>query len=126
MREIKFRAWDNGKMYYKGFIIWPDGATEFPQGGWDVSGMDEKLELMQYTGLNDKNNKYIFDGDILNIGEPGHAVPCEVVFYDGCFSIIADWNKELRIPLKEYCNNVFKNCVEIIGNKYENSDLLCE
>lgn len=97
MREIKFRAWDKEKKEMFN-DIWIDG---------NFINMPEYI-VMQFTGLKDKNGKEIYEGDIVkNIDRV-----FEVTFKDGYFSIIH--NKKGLL----YC--------EVIGNKYENSELLKE
>lgn len=67
-REIKFRVFANSKMHY------PMSKTSARYGDlkeiyFDAEPWDSKVsgELMQYTGLKDKNDKEIYEGDIVNV-----------------------------------------------------------
>ena len=107
MREIKFRAYSHRakKMYQ-----WEDLTNE------EIGDMlrNPQEEIMQYTGLKDKNGKEIYEGDILDIGN--NAV---VEFFDGKFHPVYDGGKS------EAMEDEFKSYkCEIIGNIYENKDLL--
>jgi hypothetical protein len=73
----------------------------------------DDMTLMQYTGLKDKNGKEIFEGDVTT-SEIGDE-PMAVVFWEGCFCHKwPDGNGHIFNP---------KN-IEIIGNIYENPELL--
>ncbi len=66
-REIKFRAWDkwNNKMIQPhdgDFIRWHS-----------MSNWRDCLDVMQYTGLKDKNDNEIYEGDIIKIYDWGPA-----------------------------------------------------
>lgn len=79
----------------------------------------EEIELMQSTGLKDKNNKEIFEGDIL-FGHAGEDF-LEIVEFDieeGKWTRRDIWYNS-KLDLSE--NNEF---MEIIGNIYENPELL--
>ena len=109
MREIKFRAWDGKRMITDGFLIRP----------WDgnIIAAVNILEypLMQYTGLKDKNGNGIYEGDVLQLSEPVEVYWSETMasFYIRHPEILVDE------PLEGY-----NKAAEIIGNVYENPDLL--
>ena len=108
MREIRFRAWDKkqSKMS-KPFGL--DMAYIFDDG---------KLELMQFTGLQDMYNTDIYEGDICRNGDyeiDAHAYNyrVEVVRYIDNEGAFHGWNY-----------NVDGMTCEVIGNVFENPDLL--
>jgi len=121
MREIKFRAWDGKKMYSPDELI-QVGNEGCTTGYYDGSGCPKYSdhELMQYTGLKDKNGKEIYEGDIvLHDGLPGAKNGRSIVFEDCCFMIKGktpsdDWHVGRYSGLN----------TEVIGNIYENPELL--
>lgn len=101
MREIKFRAWDllENKMYYFDF-------DDLLTGNAPVNSTCLDYELMQYTGLKDKNGKEIYEGDIIK---------ADGVLYD-----------TVAFVLKDMMQGNWKNLEnkEVIGNIYENPELV--
>ena len=79
--------------------------------------------LMQYTGVKDKNGKEIYEGDIVEIEEYGTG---KVVFDEGMFQyhpLIGKWEIEPGIS----CLAIYPVTtaqVEVLGNIYENPELL--
>ena len=119
MREIKFRAWDNDK---KCFIL-PENLVYRLDGYLFDREFDVELhniELMQFTGLLDKNGKEIYEGDIVKgYGyevRNGYQIRPERIF------IINDFIKDTYRLL--CITEGTGETVEIIGNIYENPDLL--
>lgn len=110
MREIKFRAWDNDKMDYS-------PATYVS----DTSSINDAIsnyvnagtQLMQYTGLKDKNGVEIYEGDVLS----GNFI---VVWHDNGFYLHQPeiFNDTFYMPFTD------RYKAEVIGNIYENGDLL--
>jgi len=130
-REIKFRAWMKiwdesqpikGKMFYqilptgdlKTWIIAFDNDEQY-DGNFIVG---EDMELMQFTGLKDKNGIEIYEGDIIS----SPSMPdSPIEFHRGSFSAVyADGSHdEWEAPLWRYT-------IEVIGNIYESPELIKE
>ena len=129
-REIKFRIWDieNKEMlkvqeldfeptFYGGRIaIRPDQYNDY----FDT----EDMILMQYTGLNDKNGKEIYEGDVVYCQTKYGKAKAIIKFIDGKF--VAYWNSALTHPEDGHhiaCYEINKR-FEVIGNMYDNPELL--
>ena len=131
MNQIKFRAWDkrNKRMIEVKAIDWCDEgiiSINYPHG--KLYSAPEKfggaIELMQYTGLKDKNGKEIYEGDKVNVlssfnGEVADCLPTLTVAWDDAnaqfvFTEPVDW---------ELSWDEITEC-EVIGNIYENPELL--
>jgi hypothetical protein len=118
MREIKFRAW----AHRDGIWIEPsllaitcNGRPFFKDSGEDYNRASE-LVLMQSTGLHDKHGKEIYEGDVLLDGQRRMAVR----FEEGAFRFGDDG----RSPGHSESLGLRALQSEIIGNIYENPDLL--
>src|SRR3990167_1244900 len=118
-RIIKCRAWDGAKMlhysgrYGTGDTGSPNDMTFFCE---DNNTGGKEHELMQFTGLLDKDGKEIYEGDIVNVDEAGK---CRVDYLDHSmkfyFQTLEGYDKQFTATSDK---------VEIIGNIYENSELL--
>lgn len=117
MRSIKFRIRNknNGQWWY--FDLWDEDMGKINQDNLD------KTTIGQFTGLLDKQGKEIYEGDILqinaesNIQLKNHNYTA-IIKWEECNSrFVADDNGG-----SWHCSRWYKD--EVIGNIYENSDLL--
>lgn len=121
MKEIKFRAWDKhcrqeGLEMYSWKEICESQMNDF------FDNHQGRYELMQYTGLKDKNGVEVYEGDIVRGRDSFLAGFSQkdnlfgvVDFQDGSFVIKNDYVTHYRWMDYE---------LEVIGNVFENSDLL--
>jgi len=127
MEELKFRVFDcqKKKMYYNAFPSFGDTVIYMDGGVRKVLSKDlgDDYIIMQFTGLKDKKNKEIYEGDIVKFdvrefGEYGEGMPEEIGEVDRvkCYNLgdlaFGNWNSS-------FCYNII-----VTGNIYENPELL--
>lgn len=123
MREIKFRAEVCGKLENVSAVYYDENDKVWRVCTGDIDCWDDwKLSSLvhQYTGLKDKNGKEIYEGDILGGEYYVDAVAGEV-------TIREDWGGCSFLEYKGGGDDfLFRECkhAEVIGNIYENPELL--
>ena len=125
MREIKFRAWHKEKKIM-GEVLGIDILhKEIFFSNEDVNCYEhtdfKDIELMEYTGLKDLSGKEIYEGDI--IFESFSEEYFKVVFKNGSFR--AEFEGDFEEYSFDLIDVVAQGC-EIVGNIYENPELLKE
>jgi uncharacterized phage protein (TIGR01671 family) len=138
MREHKYRVWDKKRKTMINFLriaFFKDGSGYVEYENKDK--MCEEIDfvpvpetycvLMQYIGLKDKNGKEIYEDDFLEF-------PSKTKFNDGRVSSFLVEYLEDRAAYVLTCRSAFmtfEDCMEepfdeyiVIGNKYENPELL--
>lgn len=123
MREIKFRAWDktNQKMLYNGIILDMSDCSRHSTMAGFTGFTPDNIDLMQFTGLRDKNGKEIYEGDIIS-GED--EIHWKIVFRQAAYFAYSE-STFIDIDDRWTELNIFDlNYFEVIGNIYENEDLL--
>lgn len=122
-REIKFRAWvlsDKEMWNVETLYIEDEYVKLFRDSiyGETKSLSNNHTELMQFTGLSDKNGKEIYEGDIVNFDRDR--------FSDGLLGVISFYESAFRvnkhIPIFNLCNH--DENTEVIGNIYQNPELI--
>lgn len=109
-REIKFRAWDEVS---EKILNWNDFLDTNMKNTF-IAPESTGLILMQYTGLDDKNGKEIYEGDIAKY----ENMIGKIMFFNGSF-ILSDFEET-----EEWELGVINEELETMGNIYENRELL--
>lgn len=124
MREIKFRAWHKEEKIM-GEVLGIDILhKEIFFSNEDVDCYEhtdfKDVELMQYTGLYDKKGKEIYEGDIVKL-RANHGIGI-IRYSDEWGAFVVEYIKTR--PLVVLGMNYYKEDIEILGNIYENPELL--
>lgn len=133
MRGIKFQAWvpERKVMVEVISVNFKDNTVQLPiqtdvnsEYWWDETTWDlSKIELLQFTGLKDKNGKEIYEGDVVKgywwQKGKSHRHIGKVTYGMAAFKVVG---------VKQYfgMNDELNPVYEVIGNIYENPKLLEE
>ncbi|EOU1904090.1 hypothetical protein GZ979_002367 [Clostridium perfringens] len=137
--EIKFRGWDlvNEVILPVESINFREGYVSLNEGDNSLTDTLEMIELMRYSSFKDKNGKEIFEKDIVKVTINNKTFNAWIVFEMGSFMIANNdmsfyfednWNdnvkclSELAWKQEEFEDRIY--CLEVIGNTYQNIDLI--
>jgi len=130
-REIKFRAWDGREIIKDWFVIEKSSAGNGVLVPATMSRM--AIEVMQSTGMTDKNGVLIYEGDIVkahyfyfdgNFDADGEIIGEIMIGADGVWIDNKKKFEENKSMFVRDTTHYEEPCLEIIGNIYENGDLL--
>lgn len=131
MNTIKFRVWDkvSNTFSYLNIIdalLWLQNGDVMQTSDDKDIDFSKSIVPQQFTNLIDLNGTEIYEGDIvrLQINDNPEDLQWElypVVFDRGCFFM----SDNLVMPLYDYIINNYVD-VEVIGNIFENPELLCK
>lgn len=124
MREIKFRAWSSVRkemaeveiIHFKGNAVYL--ISKYLRL---VANLDE-TELMQFTGQKDMNGKEVFEEDILKLENGDFGIVQYNNLNCNYYIQLINYHFNVAIDFKKVFS--YQSKVEIIGNKYENPELL--
>ncbi len=136
-REIKFRAWAGGKMWYQGsfefqqvgetilgsrskFILWEFNGIESGENLFAPIDLDSEIpQLMQFTGLKDKNGREIYEGDKVFV------VMVQTIGEDFRGEAVVEWSDHFGAWILDFPNlgqgiaiHVAEE-IEVLGNIHE-------
>lgn len=128
MKVLKFRVWD---LIGKRMLQWGD-IMNLP--AWEIfPGPEQRAFIvMQYTGLKDMNGKEIYEGDIIDIHQTVNGCNLFVITWGDVgisarYLIDSEMLREYEYDIKELLEvNIgkYEKSVEVVGNIYENDELL--
>lgn len=126
-REIKFRGLTKESNTWEYGDLGRDKNNKWFIHFYDCNGFECSYEVYpetvsQYTGLQDKNHKEIYEGDIATAEES--KIICEVVYTEGAMFMLK-WHEHTEWGNNEYHHyGLGAFTLEVIGNIYENKELL--
>jgi uncharacterized phage protein (TIGR01671 family) len=118
MREIKFRVWEKKE---KQFVDFGSAHAHYGLGG---EFKHPNLVFQQFTGLKDKNKEEIYEGDIIQTNTFGNKVIGVIEYVKDSFVITGRYMNKKNSVLSHFDCYGNMNVLEVIGNVFENPELI--
>jgi uncharacterized phage protein (TIGR01671 family) len=128
---VKYKVWSKiyGKWLQDDYTVYldPDGEVyligeNYSYGHMTSKRITDDVEIARYTGLKDRNGKEIYEGDILQY-EGSRKQAGKVIFETGMYKALWIKNCPFGGNYESLLYKVAHTC-EVIGNIYENPELL--
>ncbi len=125
MREVEFRAWLKKHLklvnvkridFEAQEIVYDEIDFEYEDVIREKTALFKDISLLEYTGLKDKNGVKIFEGDIVRCG----CEICTIVWDEPYVTYAVNFKEDGNTNLGDFESKY----LEVIGNIYENKDLL--
>ena len=115
MREHKFRAWYENKMHRVTNLHVETGMVTIPLMRFPFTQDVIPDEIVEYTGLKDKNGKEIYEGDLVELLD----IAYQVMWKDGAYHLSYYQSNQSGNQFTQDRTKRF----EVVGNIYENPEL---
>lgn len=144
-REFEFRAWLTKYNKMVNIYSWNIWQEYFMCSEYDSEFYLEETPIMQYTGLKDKNNKEIYEGDVVKLIHTGIEISADrledlkrfvgiIKYENGIFKIVRTEKSLIKSKYFEMeqkkVSEIFIYSklydLEVVGNIYENPELIKE
>lgn len=138
MREIKFKAGYDNAVYDVTEIMWSDRTVYITRDGGNHEELVslDNVQLMQFTGLHDKNGKEIYEGDIVRCSffkkddKLGDCETWAIVFPENTMEFVFTKDTgdldvlSVRFDPRREERKQERATLQVIGNIYSNPELL--
>lgn len=122
MRDIKFKAFRKDKMNIGvtlEFLLSIAKDVKYNEG-------ENKTIFLQYTGLIDKNGVEVYEGDVISLGtQKAFVIYSDYKFDNPCYCMKVLGEDEVYEQFFDK-DDYIRNWFEVVGNIYENKELLGE
>ena len=134
IKSYRAKEENTGKWVYGYYTLYPNGNGLHPciltgiESGCIIPKFIDLVTLGSCTDMTDINDTEMFEGDIIQISSPNQSYNYLTVIYHKfctlCINVPKEGSNVCAIGLAQSVWNEYEGTVEVIGNIYDNPELL--